>query len=283
MGQIIDFNIRKGNLTNISFYNMSKDNIFKGVIKGINANNVNTYNDLDKYKFIRVEEMFNNTIKNFKFRDRVISLLRLIRDYIDKKYLKIDDKTVIGLLNGKDYLFLSRKDRNIEFAIANEEEANYGKLRFYKDKYIINYDGINNNYLYNLSDKSKRMTIINSSDTTIYDSLGYVLSNKNKTMTNNYDMFIVNGEEYSVPDKFNNVTTIKITRVGNDVLKNVKVEYLNKEYKNVNGNYIIDSDIIDEDNYYLGFNYDASSRIIPDDIYYQDIDYEDYINIKRGR
>lgn len=283
MGQIIDFNIRKGNLTNISFYNMSKDNIFKGVIKGINANNVNTYNDLDKYKFIRVEEMFNNTIKNFKFRDRVISLLRLIRGYSDKKYLKIDDKTVIGLLNGKDYLFLSRKDRNIEFAIANEEEANYGKLRFYKDKYIINYDGINNNYLYNLSDKSKRMTIINSSDTTIYDSLGYVLSNKNKTMTNNYDMFIVNGEEYSVPDKFNNVTTIKITRVGNDVLKNVKVEYLNKEYKNVNGNYIIDSDIIDEDNYYLGFNYDASSRIIPDDIYYQDIDYEDYINIKRGR
>lgn len=283
MGQIIDFNLRKGNLTNIVFYNMSRDNIFKGIIKDINTSKINTYNDLDNYKFIKIEEMFNNTIKDYKFKDRVMSILELIRDYTDKNFLKVNDKNVIGFLNGKDYLFLSMKDKNIEYAIENEEEASYGRLRFYKDKYIINYNGINKSYLYNLCDRSKRMTIINNSDTTIYDSLGYVLSNKNKNMTSNYDIFTLNNEEYSVPDKYNNVTTSKITRVGNNVLKNVKVEYLNKEYRNINGNYIIDSDTIDEDNYFVGFNYNTNSKTIPSDIYYQDVDYEDYINIKRGR
>lgn len=283
MGQIIDFNLKKGNLTNISLYAISRDNIFKGIVTGIISKKVNSYNDLDNYKFIKIEEMFNNTIKDYKFKDRVISILGLIRNYSDKKYLKVNDKNVIGFLNGKDYLFLSMKDKNIEYAIEKEEEASYGKIRFYKDKYVINYNDINKSYLYNISDRSKKMTIINSSDTTMYDSLGYVLASKNKTMTSNYDMFTLNDAEYSVPDKYNNVTTSKITRVGNDVLKNVKVEYLNKEYKNVNGNYIIDSDTIDEDNYYVGFNYNTNSKTIPSDIYYQDIDYEDYTNMKRGR
>lgn len=283
MGQIIDFNLKKGNLTNISLYAISRDNIFKGIVTGIISKKVNSYNDLDNYKFVKIEEMFNNTIKDYKFKDRVISILGLIRNYSDKKYLKVNDKNVIGFLNGKDYLFLSMKDKNIEYAIEKEEEASYGKIRFYKDKYVINYNDINKSYLYNISDRSKKMTIINSSDTTMYDSLGYVLASKNKTMTSNYDMFTLNDAEYSVPDKYNNVTTSKITRVGSNVLKNVKVEYLNKEYKNVNGNYIIDSDTIDEDNYYVGFNYNTNSKTIPSDIYYQDIDYEDYINIKRGR
>lgn len=283
MGQIIDFNLKKGNLTNISLYAISRDNIFKGIVTGIISKKANSYNDLDNYKFIKIEEMFNNTIKDYKFKDRVISILGLIRNYSDKKYLKVNDKNVIGFLNGKDYLFLSMKDKNIEYAIEKEEEASYGKIRFYKDKYVINYNDINKSYLYNISDRSKKMTIINSSDTTMYDSLGYVLASKNKTMTSNYDMFTLNDAEYSVPDKYNNVTTSKITRVGNNVLKNVKVEYLNKEYKNVNGNYIIDSDTIDEDNYYVGFNYNTNSKTIPSDIYYQDIDYEDYTNMKRGR
>lgn len=283
MGQIIDFNLKKGNLTNISLYAISRDNIFKGIVTGIISKKVNSYNDLDNYKFIKIEEMFNNTIKDYKFKDRVISILGLIRNYSDKKYLKVNDKNVIGFLNGKDYLFLSMKDKNIEYAIEKEEEASYGKIRFYKDKYVINYNDINKSYLYNISDRSKKMTIINSSDTTMYDSLGYVLASKNKTMTSNYDMFTLNDAEYSVPDKYNNVTTSKITRVGSNVLKNVKVEYLNKEYKNVNGNYIIDSDTIDEDNYYVGFNYNTNSKTIPSDIYYQDIDYEDYTNMKRGR
>lgn len=283
MGQIIDFNLKKGNLTNISLYAISRDNIFKGIVTGIISKKVNSYNDLDNYKFVKIEEMFNNTIKDYKFKDRVISILGLIRNYSDKKYLKVNDKNVIGFLNGKDYLFLSMKDKNIEYAIEKEEEASYGKIRFYKDKYVINYNDINKSYLYNISDRSKRMTIINSSDTTMYDSLGYVLASKNKTMTSNYDMFTLNDAEYSVPDKYNNVTTSKITRVGSNVLKNVKVEYLNKEYKNVNGNYIIDSDTIDEDNYYVGFNYNTNSKTIPSDIYYQDIDYEDYTNMKRGR
>lgn len=283
MGQIIDFNLKKGNLTNISLYAISRDNIFKGIVTGIISKKVNSYNDLDNYKFIKIEEMFNNTIKDYKFKDRVISILGLIRNYSDKKYLKVNDKNVIGFLNGKDYLFLSMKDKNIEYAIEKEEEASYGKIRFYKDKYVINYNDINKSYLYNIGDRSKKMTIINSSDTTMYDSLGYVLASKNKTMTSNYDMFTLNDAEYSVPDKYNNVTTSKITRVGSNVLKNVKVEYLNKEYKNVNGNYIIDSDTIDEDNYYVGFNYNTNSKTIPSDIYYQDIDYEDYTNMKRGR
>lgn len=283
MGQIIDFNLKKGNLTNISLYAISRDNIFKGIVTGIISKKVNSYNDLDNYKFVKIEEMFNNTIKDYKFKDRVISILGLIRNYSDKKYLKVNDKNVIGFLNGKDYLFLSMKDKNIEYAIEKEEEASYGKIRFYKDKYVINYNDINKSYLYNISDRSKKMTIINSSDTTMYDSLGYVLASKNKTMTSNYDMFTLNDAEYSVPDKYNNVTTSKITRVGSNVLKNVKVEYLNKEYKNVNGNYIIDSDTIDEDNYYVGFNYNTNSKTIPSDIYYQDIDYEDYTNMKRGR
>lgn len=283
MGQIIDFNLKKGNFTNISLYAISRDNIFKGIVTGIISKKVNSYNDLDNYKSVKIEEMFNNTIKDYKFKDRVISILGLIRNYSDKKYLKVNDKNVIGFLNGKDYLCLSMKDKNIEYAIEKEEEASYGKIRFYKDKYVINYNDINKSYLYNISDRSKKMTIINSSDTTMYDSLGYVLASKNKTMTSNYDMFTLNDAEYSVPDKYNNVTTSKITRVGSNVLKNVKVEYLNKEYKNVNGNYIIDSDTIDEDNYYVGFNYNTNSKTIPSDIYYQDIDYEDYINIKRGR
>lgn len=283
MGQIIDFNLKKGNLTNISLYAISRDNIFKGIVTGIISKKVNSYNDLDNYKFVKIEEMFNNTIKDYKFKDRVISILGLIRNYSDKKYLKVNDKNVIGFLNGKDYLFLSMKDKNIEYAIEKEEEASYGKIRFYKDKYVINYNDINKSYLYNIGDRSKKMTIINSSDTTMYDSLGYVLASKNKTMTSNYDMFTLNDAEYSVPDKYNNVTTSKITRVGSNVLKNVKVEYLNKEYKNVNGNYIIDSDTIDEDNYYVGFNYNTNSKTIPSDIYYQDIDYEDYTNMKRGR
>lgn len=283
MGQIIDFNLKKGNLTNISLYAISRDNIFKGIVTGIISKKVNSYNDLDNYKSVKIEEMFNNTIKDYKFKDRVISILGLIRNYSDKKYLKVNDKNVIGFLNGKDYLCLSMKDKNIEYAIEKEEEASYGKIRFYKDKYVINYNDINKSYLYNISDRSKKMTIINSSDTTMYDSLGYVLASKNKTMTSNYDMFTLNDAEYSVPDKYNNVTTSKITRVGNNVLKNVKVEYLNKEYKNVNGNYIIDSDTIDEDNYYVGFNYNTNSKTIPSDIYYQDIDYEDYTNMKRGR
>lgn len=283
MGQIIDFNLKKGNLTNISLYAISRDNIFKGIVTGIISKKVNSYNDLDNYKFVKIEEMFNNTIKDYKFKDRVISILGLIRNYSDKKYLKVNDKNVIGFLNGKDYLCLSMKDKNIEYAIEKEEEASYGKIRFYKDKYVINYNDINKSYLYNISDRSKKMTIINSSDTTMYDSLGYVLASKNKTMTSNYDMFTLNDAEYSVPDKYNNVTTSKITRVGSNVLKNVKVEYLNKEYKNVNGNYIIDSDTIDEDNYYVGFNYNTNSKTIPSDIYYQDIDYEDYTNMKRGR
>lgn len=283
MGQIIDFNLKKGNLTNISLFAISRDNIFKGIVTGIISKKVNSYNDLDNYKFVKIEEMFNNTIKDYKFKDRVISILGLIRNYSDKKYLKVNDKNVIGFLNGKDYLFLSMKDKNIEYAIEKEEEASYGKIRFYKDKYVINYNDINKSYLYNISDRSKKMTIINSSDTTMYDSLGYVLASKNKTMTSNYDMFTLNDAEYSVPDKYNNVTTSKITRVGSNVLKNVKVEYLNKEYKNVNGNYIIDSDTIDEDNYYVGFNYNTNSKTIPSDIYYQDIDYEDYTNMKRGR
>ena len=283
MGQIIDFNLKKGNFTNISLYAISRDNIFKGIVTGIISKKVNSYNDLDNYKFVKIEEMFNNTIKDYKFKDRVISILGLIRNYSDKKYLKVNDKNVIGFLNGKDYLCLSMKDKNIEYAIEKEEEASYGKIRFYKDKYVINYNDINKSYLYNISDRSKKMTIINSSDTTMYDSLGYVLASKNKTMTSNYDMFTLNDAEYSVPDKYNNVTTSKITRVGSNVLKNVKVEYLNKEYKNVNGNYIIDSDTIDEDNYYVGFNYNTNSKTIPSDIYYQDIDYEDYTNMKRGR
>lgn len=177
-----------------------------------------------------------------------------------------------------NYLLLSIKDKKIEYAVENDEEANYGKLSYYKDKYIINYNGINKSLLYDINKKSKRMTIINSCDTSIYNSLGFVLSKKNKIITNNYDIFKENGVEYSIPDKFNNCTINKITRVGSNVLKNERVEYLNKEYTG-----IIDPNTIDKDNYYIGFNYNTNSKDIPDDIYYKDIDYEDYINIKRGR
>lgn len=277
MGQIIDFNLRKGNLSNITLYSISRDNIFKGILQNVNTSKINNYNDLDNYKFIELEKRLNN-ITDSKFRDRVFSILQLIRDYTDKKDLTINKDTAIGFLNGKDYLLLSVKDKNIEYAIENEEEANYGKLKHYKDKCIINYNGINKSFLYDLNRKSKRMTIINSLDTSIYDSMGFVLSTKNKTITNNYDMFIENGEEYSVPDKFNNCTTIKLNRVGNNILKNIKVQYLNKEY-----NGIIDKDTINKDDYYVGFNYNSNSKTIPEDIYYQEIDYEDYLNMKRGR
>lgn len=53
MGQIIDFNLRKGNLSSISFYNISRDNIFKGIISDIDVSKPNVYNDLDNYKFIK--------------------------------------------------------------------------------------------------------------------------------------------------------------------------------------------------------------------------------------
>ena len=79
LGQIIDFNLKKGNLTNISLYAISRDNIFKGIVTGIISKKVNSYNDLDNYKFVKIEEMFNNTIKDYKFKDRVISILGLTR------------------------------------------------------------------------------------------------------------------------------------------------------------------------------------------------------------
>lgn len=67
MGQIIDFNLRKGNLSSISFYNISRDNIFKGIISDIDVSKPNFYNDLDNYKFIKVEEKLNSTINNKLF------------------------------------------------------------------------------------------------------------------------------------------------------------------------------------------------------------------------
>ena len=217
-------------------------------------------------------------IKDDKYRDRTISILQLVKDYSDKKYLKVSEDSISGLLNGKDYLSLNIKGNNIDYTILNDRQSNYGRLRYFKDKYITNYDDIYESYLYDLNDHSKRRTITNSNDISLYDSLGYVIASKNKTTTNNYDMFIINNEEYATPCKFNNCTTIKINRIGSNILKNIKVEYLNKE---LNG--IIDPDTIDEDNYYLGFNYNSNNKSIPLDIYYRDIDYEDYINIKRGR
>ena len=277
MGRIIDFNLRKGKLTNITLYSISRDIIFSGIIKNTNTNKVNSHSYNDECKLLELNIKLSK-IKDDKYRDRAISILQLVKDYSDKKYLKVSEDSISGLLNGKDYLSLNIKGNNIDYTILNDRQSNYGGLRYFKDKYITNYDDIYESYLYDLNDHSKRRTITNSNDISLYDSLGYVIASKNKTTTNNYDMFIINNEEYDTPCKFNNCTTIKINRIGSNILKNIKVEYLNKE---LNG--IIDPDTINEDNYYLGFNYNSNSKSIPLDIYYRDIDYEDYINIKRGR
>ena len=277
MGRIIDFNLRKGKLTNITLYSISRDIIFSGIIKNTNTNKVNSHSYNDECMLLELDFRLND-IKDDKYRDRAISILQLVKDYSDKKYLKVSEDSISGLLNGKDYLSLNIKGNNIDYTILNDRQSNYGGLRYFKDKYITNYDDIYESYLYDLNDHSKRRTITNSNDISLYDSLGYVIASKNKTTTNNYDMFIINNEEYDTPCKFNNCTTIKINRIGSNILKNIKVEYLNKE---LNG--IIDPDTINEDNYYLGFNYNSNSKSIPLDIYYRDIDYEDYINIKRGR
>ncbi|MDO4996592.1 MAG: hypothetical protein Q4E69_05385 [Bacilli bacterium] len=277
MGRIIDFNLRKGKLTNISLYSISRDEIFTDIINNTNINKVNSHSFSDECKLLELDIKLSK-IKDDKYRDRTISILQLVKDYSDKKYLKVSEDSISGLLNGKDYLSLNIKGNNIDYTILNDRQSNYGRLRYFKDKYITNYDDIYESYLYDLNDHSKRRTITNSNDISLYDSLGYVIASKNKTTTNNYDMFIINNEEYATPCKFNNCTTIKINRIGSNILKNIKVEYLNKE---LNG--IIDPDTINEDNYYLGFNYNSNSKSIPLDIYYRDIDYEDYINIKRGR
>lgn len=284
MGQIIDFKINEDNINKFAFYNINKEDVIVRKILGtVDLSKCNSYNDLEKFKFKKIEKNLSNLIPDSKYKDRIISIIELVKNYTDKDFLVLKDSNVIGYINNNDYLFVSIKDKSVEYAVENDSYSSYGKLRFFKDKYIIRYNNICKSLIFDIINKTKKLSVNNSTDIMIYDSNNINLSKKRIIFTNNYSMIYDKDNEFSVPDKFNNVTTDKYIRVGNNVLRNIKIEYLNKKYVVESENFVIDEDTINTDEYFIGYNYKVNSKNIPDDIYYQKIDYEDYIKEKVKR
>lgn len=281
MGKIVDFKLNEDNLKNMSLYKINKDDsIIKNILNSIDISKFNTYNDEDNNMFNKFQEEFERIIPDNKFKNRMISLLNLIKNYTDQDYLVVDGNVIGGYIDSKYYILLSITNDGVKYELENEDYISNGKLKFIKDKYVVRYYETNKSSLYDMVNKSNKITYSCDVDTKIYDNNGFNIFKRDAIGT--YSLYSKNNDELLEIDKYNNITIDKYTRVGNNVLKSRKVHYFNKDnYKD--NKFIIDKDTVDVEDYYIGYDYKNNLKDISDDIYYNDIEYDDYLDIKSKR
>ena len=176
----------------------------------------------------------------------------------------------------RDFFIDIRTDKgSIKYSCRDEESIEKGYLRFFDNKYFINYKKYNHNKMVNLD---RNASLYN--DSTASKSFFFAYDDSKvaeKDIERNTNYFYKNKEKVFIPssDETNVIEIKKYNKVNNLVLYNHVLKYLNKDNK------LFNIKLVDRDDYYYG--YDFNNKFDVSKIYFNEIDYGDYKSLLKRK